>query len=248
MAIPRETIDRVRNSVDIVEVIREYLPNIKKVGKDYRTLCPFHQDKKPSFYVSPNKNIFHCFGCHAGGDAFKFVMKYENMTYPEAVKKLAERAGIKIEETYVEADSDRKLILEVLEQAADFYHRYLLKSNEAELARKYLAQRAINENTIREFRIGFAPGGNKFLEQAKKKYNIQLLLKTGLVSISDRTKSPYDHLYGRIVFPIVNLQGNTIAFGGRVIPGGSVSQPVYLNTSETSVFSKSRSLYGLFQA
>jgi DNA primase len=248
MAIPKETIDRVRESLDIVDVIREYVPNIKKIGKDYRSLCPFHQDKKPSFYVSPSKNIFHCFGCHVGGDVFKFVMQYENISYTEAIKKLAPRTGITIEDFFVERDTERTAIFEVLEKAAVFYNRHLSESKEAEPARKYLAKRGMKDETVKTFRLGFAPDGNKFVEQAKKNYTADLLLKTGLAKISERTNTLYNHLHSRIVFPIFNFQGNVTAFGGRILPGHDTGMPVYMNTFETAVFSKSNSLYGLFQA
>ena len=248
MAIPRETIDRIREAVDIVEVIREAVPDLKKVGKDFRSLCPFHQDKKPSFYVSPSKRIFHCFGCQTGGDVFKFVMRYENVNYPEAVKKLAERAGITVKEIHTEADSERRSIINVLEQAAAFYHRCLMESPGAEQARQYLAGRGLKEDTLRTFLVGYAPSGNRLFEQARKKFKVELLMKTGLIGISDRTGRPYDRMHDRILFPISNAQGGIIAFGGRVIPGGPVKEPRYLNTPETSVFSKSRSLYGLAQA
>ncbi len=245
--IDRETISRIRDSVDIVEVVKSYLHDLKPAGKDFKALCPFHSEKTPSFYVSPSKNIFHCFGCKAGGDVFKFVMLIENISYPSAVKKLASRVGIEIQETDEEVSTDRKKILEILNDASKFYNKSLLNSEEGLLARKYLIEkRGINLNTIEKFCLGYAPKNNRIFEESKKKYSVELLFKTGLLGISDKDKKPYDFLRNRVVFPIYDLIGNVIAFGGRTLEENV--QPPYLNTPDTSVYSKSRSLYGLFQA
>jgi len=248
MTISRETIEKIRNSLDIVEIVKEYIPDLKKVGKDYRAICPFHKEKTPSFFVSPQKNIFHCFGCQFGGDIFKFIMRYENITYPEAIKKLAMRANIEIKEDYFDKQSERKPILEILNQAGQFYHKYLF-SNEAKTALNYLiSERKVNKEIINRFLLGYAPEGNKLLKKANEKYDINLLLKTGLISISDKTNKPYDFLHNRIVFPIFDQQGNIIAFGGRLLTNTKIDAPLYLNTYDTPVYSKSFSLYGIYQA
>jgi len=243
--IDRETISRIRDSIDIVEVVKSYVHDLKPAGKDFKALCPFHSEKTPSFYVSPSKNIFHCFGCKAGGDVFKFVMQIENISYPQAVKKLASKVGIEIQETDEEVSTDRKKILEILRNVSDFYNRYLLNSQEALSARNYLNERGVNQSIIEKFHLGYAPGGNKIFEEGKKKYSVELLFKTGLLSISEKDKKPYDFLRNRIVFPIYDIMGNVIAFGGRTLEKDI--QPPYINTPDTSVYSKSRSLYGLFQ-
>jgi len=244
--IPKETIDNLRDSVNIVELINEYIPNLRRVGKDYTALCPFHSEKAPSFYISPSKNIFHCFGCKAGGDVFKFVMLYDNISYPEAIKKLASRSGIVIKEIDEEIPADKKAVLEILSATVKFYHKYLLESEKASFARSYLEKRGLNQDTIEKFQIGYAPEGNDFLNQSSKKYSQELLLKSGLIAISERNGKPYDFMRDRIVFPIYDFSGNPIAFGGRTLKKDV--QPLYLNTPDSMVYSKSRSLYGLYQA
>jgi len=250
MAISKQDIENIRNSVNIVDIIKEYLPDLKKAGKDYKTLCPFHNEKTPSFLVSPQKNIFHCFGCNIGGDVFSFIMKYENISYPEAVKKIAKKIGIKIKDTWFDTqESDEiKIIMNILFSAAKFYNKYLLEEKDAQPAREYLLKRKINNETIKKFMLGFAPLGNKILNLASKKYDMNLLFKTGLIGISEKNSYPHDCLYNRIVFPIFDFQGNIVGFGGRILPEFKENQPVYLNTQETSVFNKSRILYGLYQA
>ncbi|OGS24579.1 MAG: DNA primase [Elusimicrobia bacterium RIFOXYB2_FULL_48_7] len=246
MPIPRETIDNLRDSINIVELIGEYLPNLKRVGKDYTALCPFHSEKSPSFYISPSKNIFHCFGCKAGGDVFKFLMLHENISYPEAIKKLATRAGIVIKEIDEQVPAEKRAVLEILNSATAFYHKHLVDSDKAAHARAYLEKRGMNAQTIEKFQLGYAPEGNALLAQAAKKHSTELLLKSGLIAISDRDSKPYDFMRNRIVFPIYDFSGNTIAFGGRTLKADV--QPLYLNTPDSLVYSKSRSLYGLFQA
>ncbi|MDI6641486.1 MAG: DNA primase [Elusimicrobiota bacterium] len=246
MAIARETVDRIRAKIDIVELITEYVPNLKPAGKDYKALCPFHSEKTPSFFVSPSKNIFHCFGCKAGGDVIKFVMQIENITYPEAIMKLAKRVGVEIKEEIEEDQVEKKTLIEILSSAAKFYHKYLTSLQEAARARKYLAERKVNQDTIEKFQLGYAPDGNKLFEQAKKKYSQELLLKSGLIAIREDDSKPYDFLRNRITFPIYDISGNVIAFGGRAISNSI--QPVYLNTSDTILFNKSKTLYGLFHA
>jgi DNA primase len=250
MVISKETIEKVREQANIVEIIQSYLPNLKQVGKDFKTVCPFHSEKTPSFYVSPQKKIFHCFGCHVGGDVFTFVMKHENISLPEAIKKIAVRVGVQIQESEINTyeNSERKLLIEILDRAAEFYHKQLLNQSYAKPALEYLAKRGVTPETIDKYKLGYAPGGDKLLEIAEKKYPLNQLLKTGLISISTKTNAARDHLRNRIVFPIFNLQGNAIAFGGRILPGNDSLQPPYLNTPETMVYSKSRSLYGLYQA
>jgi len=249
MVISKETIDKIRDSVNIVEIIQGYLPNIKKSGKDYKTNCPFHQEKTPSFFISPQKSIFHCFGCNTGGDVFTFIMKYENISYPDAIKKVAVKTGIQIKESELNEydNSERKLLLKILNSTAEYYNKILLEEPCAESARKYLQKRQISSDTIEKFKLGFAPDNNRILTTAGKKYDVNLLLKSGIISISSKTNAPHDHLRNRISFPIYDLHGNIIAFGGRILPELNINPP-YLNTPETVLYNKSRCLYGLHQA
>ncbi|MBN1622605.1 MAG: DNA primase [Endomicrobiales bacterium] len=246
MSIPSETIDKIRLSTDIVEIVREYIPTIKKAGRNWRALCPFHHEKTPSFMVSPEKGIFHCFGCHAGGDAFKFIMQIDNLTWPEAVKKLGARAGIEVRETRedIVRSSERQKIYDLLESAADFYHRCLKESQEAAPARKYLEKRGVNKESIEKFRLGYAPQNLLVSQSSKKGYTTEQLIKAGIVTRTDRGKI-FEYMSGRLVFPIYNAQGNVVAFGGRTLKD---EKPKYINSPETSVFLKSTQLYGLYQA
>lgn len=246
MAISSKTIESIRNALDIVEVVRSHVPNLKQSGRDYSALCPFHSEKTPSFYVSPSKNMFHCFGCKAGGDIFKFMMLIENLDYPEAIRKLATRAGIKIEETYDAGSSEKRTLLEILKEATDFYYEYICKREDAGHARKYLLKRGITQQTIDKFTLGWAPAGNKFFEIAGKKYKPEMVFKAGLAGISQKGPHPYDFMRERVVFPILNLSGDVVAFGGRTLKEDV--QPVYLNTPDTTVYSKARNLYGLFHS
>lgn len=248
MPIPNEVIDNIRNSVNIVEVIGQYVSGLKQVGRNYRASCPFHSEKSPSFYISPSKNIFNCFGCKVGGDVFKFLMKIENITYVEAIRKLASRMGIQINETLEdkELSQDKKILNEILESAACFYHEQLLESRDAINASKYLAQRGINRETVNKFKLGYAHYSDVLFNHLKDKFPTEILLKSGIIGISEQSQKPYDFLHGRIIFPIYDFSGKVIAFGGRIL--GSNAQPSYLNTPDSIVYNKSRSLYGLFQA
>ena len=246
MSIAKETIEHIREKLDIVSVVSEYLPNLKKVGKNFTALCPFHSEKSPSFYVSPQKNMFYCFGCKSGGDIFKFVMQIENIPYPEAIKKLAKKLGIDVKETDAEVSGERKVLLDILNHASVFYHKYLVESKDGKIAREYLKTRGVNKDSIEKFVIGYAPESNKLFESAKKKYDPNLIIKSGLVGVSEKNRTLYDNLRGRVVFPVFNLQGDVIAFGGRALD--SRKEPVYLNTPDTVMYNKSKSLYGLYQA
>lgn len=246
MSISPETIDKVRLSTDIAELVREYLPNLKKVGRNWKTNCPFHKEKTPSFMVSAEKGIFHCFGCGSGGDAFKFVTMMDNISWPEAVRKLADRSGIVIKETHEEIAkrSQKQEIYDILEQAAKFYHRYLVDSDEGKPAREYLNKRGINSESIEKFQIGFSSAGCLVSAAAKKNISKEQLLSAGLITKTDKGRF-FEYMQERIVFPIYDAQGRVVAFGGRTLKD---EQPKYLNTPETSVYSKSHQLYGLFHA
>ncbi|MGB9742063.1 MAG: DNA primase [bacterium] len=236
--IKPEIVERVRQETDIVALIGSYLP-LKKVGRYYRGLCPFHTERTPSFYVSPERQAFHCFGCGAGGTAITFVMRYERLEFPEAVRLLARRLGIKVEEEG--AGGKYQLLYDVCEKAARFYEQMLLKS---EVARNYLHQRGLTGNTIKRFRLGFAPAGNYLRGQAGRMgLNDEVLVKAGLVI--SRDAGLVDYFRERIIFPIFSLTGKVIGFGGRVLDD---SEPKYLNSPDTPIFHKGENLYGMFQA
>jgi DNA primase len=248
--IPEDTIARVRESIDLVELVREQVPGLKKSGRNFQARCPFHQERTPSFNVNPEMGVFKCFGCGKGGDAFKFLMETEGLTYPEAIRKLAQRVGIMIEEAQGEAVSAeakaKQALYGLMEEAAGFYHRVLMESSEAEQARAYLSKRGLTSETLQKFSVGFAPASGSALRDAaqKKGYGLESLDRAGLIRTKEGTGRTYDHFWNRIVFPIWDTQGRIIAFGGRAMGD---AMPKYINSPETPIYSKSRHLYGLFQ-
>lgn len=235
--IKPEVIEQVREQADVIELIGSYVP-LKKVGRYYRGLCPFHSERSPSFYVSPERQSYHCFGCGAGGNALSFIMAYEKVDFPEAVKILAKRLGIKVEETVSQGNQN---LYQVCEQAARFFEENLSKSTEAQV---YLKKRELSPTTIKRFRLGFAPAGN-LLRGAGKKLGIseEHLLRAGL--ILKKEAGLVDYFRERIVFPIFSLSGKIIGFGGRVLDD---SEPKYLNSPDNPIFRKGEILYGFFQA
>ncbi|MDR2427230.1 MAG: DNA primase [Endomicrobium sp.] len=246
MAIVDDIIERIRLSSDIISIIREYLPDLKRAGKNWKACCPFHNEKTPSFVVSPEKGIFRCFGCNVSGDIFKFVMLMDNISWIESVRKLAKKAGIEIKETQADIVkvSEKTKLFEILENSAKFYHRCFLESQQAAKARQYLEKRGINADTIKRFMIGYAPKGQLIEQAAKKGYMPEVLLKAGIITKTERGNF-FEYMSERVVFPIFDIQGRVIAFGGRTL--NDEQQPKYLNTPETAVYLKSSNLYGLFQ-
>jgi len=242
MAFSQETIEQIRLATDIVELVREYVPSLKKAGRNWKAQCPFHNEKTPSFTVNPEKGIFHCFGCHAGGDVFKFVTLIDHLNWPEAVQKLAGRAGITVKETREEIikRSEKQKIFDLLELVANFYHRCLKESKSA-AAPGYLNQRGVTNETIDRFLIGFAPRTALVPAALKKGYTHEQLIAAGVITKTERG-SFFEYMSERVVFPIFDTQGRIVAFGGRTLKD---EQPKYLNTPETAVYSKSAQLYGL---
>lgn len=237
--IKKEIIDRVRSETDIVDLIGSYLP-LKKAGKYYRALCPFHAEKSPSFYVSPDRQIYHCFGCGAGGSAITFVMNFEKLSFPEAVKTLATRLSIPLE--FDRTTFTNQPLYDTCEFACNFFTQQLHKS---ELAQNYLKQRNLQKATIERFRLGYAPGGNRLLGEAKRKgIKEDLLLATGL--LVKKETGYYDWFFDRLIFPIFSIAGKVIGFSGRVLEPDK--EPKYLNSPETAIFRKGENFYGLFQA
>lgn len=245
--IPKEVIEDIRLKNDIVSVISKYI-DLKKAGKNYKGLCPFHGEKEPSFFVSPEKQLFYCFGCHEGGNVFNFIMKIDNLTFPEACEFLAEQAGIKIPDSKVEKPGyikEKERIKELNNLSAHFYHKILMKSTKAEEARRYLKNRGVKKETIKSFTLGFAPEGWDYLANflLKKGFNEELLLKAGLCNESSKGKKIYDRFRNRIIYPIKDKRGDVLGFGGRVL--SEKVHPKYLNSPQTPVFNKRGILYGM---
>jgi DNA primase len=249
--ISEETIQEIRNRTDIVEVVSGYLP-LKRSGGNHLGLCPFHQEKSPSFNVNEPRQIFHCFGCGVGGNVFSFLMRMEGLSFPEAVKRLGERVGIEVEETPDSpAETQRRelneQLLKINEAACAFYHRVLLDEPAGAPGRRYLRQRGYDGETVRSFRLGFAPGRWEALAEHLKSqgFSSQDLTDAGLVRAGQKGRGDYDLFRNRLLFPIYDLQERVVAFGGRVLDD---SLPKYINSPETPVYHKGRSLYGLCQA
>ncbi len=253
-SIPNETIEQIAAANDIVEVIGSYFP-LKRAGSSFKALCPFHQEKTPSFNVSSQRQSFHCFGCGAGGSVFRFVMDYEHLDFPSAVKKLATRVGITVvEERSFSAPDDRqhetrRTLLQLHAEAAEWFHENLLKREWASAARDYLKKRGINREIAANWQIGFAPESwdallNWALERGYRRTEIA---QSGLVKPRDEARPEgevYDRFRGRITFPICNDVGEVIAFSGRVLDAGAETAK-YLNSPETPLFRKGNVLFGL---
>jgi DNA primase len=253
VAIPSQTIEQIAAANDIVEVISSYFP-LKRAGANFKALCPFHQEKTPSFHVSPQRQTFHCFGCGAGGTIFRFVMDYEHVDFPSAVRKLGARVGIPVIEERGAGSEDRqhearRILLKLHAEAAEWFHENLLKREFAEPAREYLKQREIDRQVAKNWQIGFAPDAwDAFLKWALERgYSRAQLLQSGLVKLRDenrRESDVYDRFRGRIMFPICNDVGEVIAFSGRVLQSETESAK-YLNSPETPLFRKGNVLFGL---
>jgi len=250
MAEAGSTAERVKQQADIVRVVGEYV-RLKKTGKDFSGLCPFHQEKTPSFTVSPIKQIFYCFGCGKGGDVFNFVMEMERCEFPDALRLVAEKCGISIPKPKPSSPAERTqsgvrtTLVEMHREAQTFFVRQLQGTAEGKLARAYLEDRGLDKATIERFGIGYAPsGGDMLLSHLKGKYAEKLLAESGLVSRGDGGRL-FDRFRRRITFPIANESGKIVAFGCRALGD---DQPKYLNSPETPIYSKSNVLYHLDRA
>lgn len=247
MYYPEEVLEEVRGSNDIVSVVGSYV-SLKKKGASYFGLCPFHNEKTPSFSVSPNKQIYYCFGCGAGGNVISFMMNYENMSFQEAVKFLADRAGIRLPERDYSAEEKRDMdmksrLLSMYKDAAFYYYKVLYTPNGAN-GLKYLKNRGLTDETIKSFGLGFAPSSGGLYKYLKQKgYTDDEITESKLVRFTER--GPSDSFWNRVMFPIMDKNNRVIAFGGRVMGDG---EPKYLNSMETRIFEKNRTLYGLHAA
>ena len=246
MYYPEELIEEIRSRNDIVDVISAYV-KLQKKGSSYFGLCPFHNEKSPSFSVSGQKQMYYCFGCGAGGNVFTFLMEYENYTFVEAVKALAQRAGITLPEAEPSAQekkeaSLRQRLLEINKLAAKYFY-YQLTQPQGEQARNYLEGRKLSHETIVKFGLGYSNKFSNDLYQYLKSagYDDYILKETGLISL-DEKRGGHDKFWNRVMFPIMDINNRVIGFGGRVLGDGT---PKYLNSPETKLFDKSRNLYGL---
>src|SRR5205809_4857004 len=259
--IPSETNAQIAAANDIVEVIGSYFP-LRRAGANFKALCPFHQEKTPSFLVSPSRQTFHCFGCGAGGSVFRFVMDYEHTDFPSAVRKLAARVGITVVEKGGTADGDRqyekrRVLLKLHAEAAEWFHENLIKKEVGEPARKYLKQRGITAEIAKHWQLGYAPDEwDAFGSWARGRgYQTGDLISSGLVKTKDESEeskaqrtghatASYDRFRGRIMFPIYNDVGEVIAFSGRLLKDEEGTAK-YLNSPETPLFRKGNVLFGL---
>ncbi|MDO5135987.1 MAG: DNA primase [Eubacteriales bacterium] len=241
-----DIIEEVRMKNDIVDVVSQYV-RLTKRGSSYFGLCPFHNEKSPSFSVSPSKQMYYCFGCGAGGNVYNFVMEYENYSFGEALSQLAQRAGVTLprmeySEKAREKAKRRADLLEINRQAAQYYY-YLLRRENGRAAYEYLTGRGLGEETIRRFGLGYSDkgGGSLYPFLKAKGYSDELLRDSGLFHVDER-HGMYDKFWNRVIFPIMDVNNKVIGFGGRVMGDG---KPKYLNSPETQIFDKSRNLYGL---
>jgi DNA primase len=243
-------VDEIKDRLDIVEVIQPYVP-LKKAGRNYKGLCPFHAEKTPSFVVFPETGTWHCFGaCGTGGDIFGFVMKHDNLSFGEALEMLAQRAGVDLEPRSpqaVEADRHLELLRQINLAAATYFHHLLLNSDEAVRARAYLEKRGLNRETISRFQVGYARDQWDALLNflTSKGYERDQIHEAGLIIQREDESGYYDRFRGRVVFPIRDQRGKAIGFGGRILGEG---MPKYLNSPQSPLFDKSSVLYGLDQA
>jgi DNA primase len=253
ISIPDNIIDEIRDRTDIVSVISDHVV-LKKTGKNFKGLCPFHSEKTPSFSVSPEKRIYHCFGCGTGGNVFKFLMEIQNISFPEVIKVLAERTGIPLPHNSKNHSIDPKQserdALRKLNEAATRYFQSLLKNPEGGLsARNYLTSRHFGAETLEKYRIGWAsPTWKGLLNHAQQKSSVtqEQLIQSGLIIKKEGSSTVYDRFRGRVIFPIKDIHSNIIGFGGRSI--NEEDQPKYLNSPETLLYQKSETLFGMDQA
>ena len=248
-------IEEIKNRLDIVEVIQGYI-KLQKAGANYRALCPFHSEKKPSLFISPARQIWHCFGCSAGGDVFRFVMQVEGIEFGDALKILAQRAGIELKRQDPKLKTERQRFYEICELSTKFFEKQLEGSKTGQEIKNYLLNRGLNEESIKKWRIGYAPDlwqglGDFLFSRGYKKEEAE---RAGLL-IKNEEGRFYDRFRGRIIFPIFDLNSQVIGFGGRIFQepkkreeGSEIMEAKYVNTPATLLYDKSRVLYGLDKA
>lgn len=249
--IPENKISEIKSAADIVDIISDAVL-LKKAGKNFLGLCPFHSEKTPSFTVSPDKQIFYCFGCGTGGNVFSFLMKQEGLSFPETARRLAKRYGINLPAKPLSPDQERQIserenLLDINRRAMGFFHKILCNSTEGQVARSYFVKRGISQKTIDDFKLGYAPDGwdHLFNFFSKRRITSALIEKAGLILPRKNKSGYYDRFRNRIMFPIIDANMQVVGFGGRVLDD---SLPKYLNSPETPVYHKGRILYGIQQA
>ncbi|MFH1857094.1 MAG: DNA primase [Candidatus Omnitrophota bacterium] len=245
--LEQNIIDELRDRADIVEIINSYMP-LKKAGRNFRAVCPFHHEKTASFMVSADKQIYHCFGCGEGGNVFNFVMKYERLNFREALELIAKKTGFVIPESEKKASNESSLtskLFVINELAASFYQAALFENPKAVIAREYLKSRSVTEKTAKEFRLGFSmPDWTDFIAFAKQKgFSAELVEKAGL-AIKGKNQQFYDRFRNKLMFPIFNAQGKIAGFGSRTLEENK-NEPKYINSPETEIYTKRKILYGL---
>src|SRR5256885_5940515 len=246
------TLEQIRAASDIVDVIGSYLP-LKRAGANFTALCPFHREKSPSFNVNPHLQIFKCFGCHKGGDVFAFVKEYESLDFPDAVRRLAERARIPLEYEKTAAGQEsrslKEKLLQIHEQITERCQRALTNEASGQIARDYLAKRGVSAEAIKLFRLGYAPDlWDDTVNWAKsKEHDLPLVEKAGLILKRENAEGYYDRFRGRLMFPICDEQGRVIGFSGRILAGDEKTAK-YVNSPETPVFTKSKVFFGLHKS
>ncbi|MBA3061755.1 MAG: DNA primase [Atribacteria sp.] len=246
MRFSSDLLEEIRNRCDIIDIISEYV-HLKPAGKGFKGLCPFHGEKTPSFMVSPEKQLFHCFGCGEGGNVFNFLMKYEKLSFFEAVKMLAKKSGVSLpvdEEKENFLNREKEILYKLNNLAANYYRECLFRTNQGKKVINYFKKRGINDTSVELYRLGYAPPGwdalTNFLK--KKGYTYEELIKAGLIKKSKIEGKYIDYFRDRIIFPIFHLSGRVIGFGGRVLDD---SLPKYINSPETLVYNKGSNLYNL---
>jgi DNA primase len=243
------TKEQIRAASDIVDVIGSYLP-LKRAGANFTTLCPFHKEKSPSFSVNPHRQIFYCFGCHKGGDVFTFVKEYENISFPEALQRLADRASIPLEYEQNQAGQQarhlKEALLQIHEQITQRWQMALQNDAGGQIARDYLAKRGVSDEAVKLFRLGYAPEAwDDTVNWAKSKgHDTGVMEQSGLVIKKEETDRYYDRFRGRLMFPICDEQGRVVGFSGRVLSGDEKTAK-YVNSPETPIFTKGKIFYGL---
>src|SRR3989344_7103831 len=252
-----DNISKIKDRLDVVDIISGYL-KVQKAGMNFKARCPFHNEKTPSFYISPERQIWHCFGCSKGGDIFGFIKDIEGVEFPEALRILAQKAGIELEHQSPGVKNEKTQLLNIVESAARFFEKQLWGSGYGRQALEYLTQRGLKEETIKEFRLGYAPNDwyslNKFLLSLG--FSKKEIVDAGLSFQKEGRSEIYDRFRSRIMFPIADLNGAIVGFTGRIFPAAEVAKGVepqaqvakYINTPQTATYDKSRVLYGLNKA
>jgi DNA primase len=244
-----DEVEIIKDRLDIVELVGERVA-LKKAGQHHKGLCPFHQEKSPSFIVSSSKRIWHCFGCNKGGDIFSFVQESEQLEFPEALAMLASRAGVELKKQSKQSSDKRQRIIELLDLSARFYHEILMNQPAGKKGKEYLLKRGVKEETMQQFQIGYAPKSWDALQGflRHKSFSQKEMVEAGVVGESSRG-TLYDRFRGRIIFPIEDVQGRVIAFGGRIAPWHETGEEgKYVNSPETTLYEKKRIIYNLHRA